>query len=338
MESSQVSACATHGKRKGGDTLFNVPIARFPFDELPLMIAFVLATESHANDVDWLPQLVSLRLTLPIFLLAAFWAWETLRPFFALQQNRGRHALRNLTIAASNAVVIGLLFGTATVITSRWVVGNHCGLLQLSDKFSNARFMAGLILLDGWMYVWHRLNHRIPLLWRFHRMHHSDTNMDVTTATRFHIGEHVISGVLRLLLIPLLGLSIWQIVVYEIAVVAMIHFHHANITIGRADRWLRCLIVTPDMHKVHHSRWQPETDSNYAVVLSIWDRLARTFRLNADPHSLTFGLDEFDDEHWQTIRGMIQTPFADKRSRSSKETEREPAVMSRSNPRSRHRA
>ncbi len=274
-------------------------------------MSVVPATHNIAASADWLPQLVSFRLMLPLVMLVLLWTWESLRPFFELKQDRLGHAVRNLTIALLNAAVVGLLFGTMTVVTAEWTVHNRLGLLQLSNVHVTARFVAGLILLDAWMYLWHRLNHRVPLLWRFHRMHHSDPHMDVTTATRCHLGEHVISASLRLALIPIFGLSIWQIVVYEMLVVLMTHFHHANISIGRADRWLRYLVVTPDMHKVHHSRWQPETDSNYAVVLSIWDRIARTFRLNPDPHSIHFGLDEFTDDRWQSIRGLLETPLAD---------------------------
>lgn len=288
----------------------------------------VLATES-----EWLPRVISIRLALPVVMLAVLWAWETLRPCFELQ-HRNRHAVHNLTLAVCNAVVMGVLFGAATVATATWTIDNGFGLLQLTDRFAVARFAAGLMLLDGWMYVWHWLNHRVPLLWRFHRVHHSDPNMDVTTATRFHLGEHLFSATLRLVLIPLLGLSLWQIVVYEMAVVAMTHFHHANITVGRADRWLRCLVVTPDMHKVHHSRWQPETDSNYAVVLSVWDRLARTLRLNPDPHSIAFGLDEFADARWQSISGMLTTPFArEQRPGRTQETEGQSEQESRSTAR-----
>ncbi|MEO2027540.1 MAG: sterol desaturase family protein [Fuerstiella sp.] len=256
-------------------------------------------------------MLVSTRLMLPILMLVGLWSWETLRPLFDWSQQRGRHALHNLSIALFNAIVTGALFGTATVFVANWTVENNFGLLQLNDQYATVRFVAGLIVLDGWMYFWHRLNHQIPLLWRFHRMHHSDLKMDVTTATRFHVGEHMISAGLRLTLIPLLGLSVWQIVIYEMAVVAMTHFHHANISIGRMDRVFRWLIVTPDMHKVHHSRWQPETDSNYSVVLSIWDRMARTFRKSTDVNAIEFGLDELADERWQTIAGMMKTPLAE---------------------------
>lgn len=282
-----------------------------------------------ATEPEWLPRVISIRLALPVVMLAVLWAWETLRPFFELQETRNRHAVRNLTLAVCNAVAVGVLFGAATVATATWTIDNGFGLLQLTGHFAVARFAAGLILLDGWMYAWHRLNHGIPLLWRFHRMHHSDPDMDITTATRFHLGEHVISASLRLMLIPVIGLSVWQIVVYEMAVIAMTHFHHANISVGHADRWLRCLVVTPDMHKVHHSRSQPETDSNYAVVLSFWDRLARTFRLTSDPHSIAFGLDEFADDQWQTVGGMLRTPFAGRDHRGqSQQTEDEPESRS----------
>jgi sterol desaturase/sphingolipid hydroxylase (fatty acid hydroxylase superfamily) len=135
--------------------------------------------------------------------------------------------------------------------------------------------------------------------------------MDVTTATRFHLGEHVGSATLRLALIPLLGIEVWTIVLYETLVLAVTQFHHADISLGRGDRWLRWLIVTPDIHKVHHSDWRPETDSNYSTVLSVWDRLAGTLRLRADPRSIRFGLEEFSDPDWQRWWGMWKTPFVD---------------------------
>lgn len=263
-----------------------------------------------ATELTFLQTLFRVRLVLPVILLAMLWTWESASPFFAVAPGRARHGLRNIAVAVFNAIVTGALFGTLTVFVAGWTAERRFGLLQFTDQHATVRFAAGLILLDAWMYVWHRLNHHIPLLWRFHRMHHSDSRMDVTTATRFHVGEHMISAGLRLILIPLLGVSIWQIVVYEMAVAAMTHFHHANISIGRADKVLRCLVVTPDMHKIHHSRWQPETDSNYAVVLSLWDRIARSLRTRVDLTTIDFGLDEFADERWQTVGGMLQTPFA----------------------------
>jgi sterol desaturase/sphingolipid hydroxylase (fatty acid hydroxylase superfamily) len=150
--------------------------------------------------------------------------------------------------------------------------------------------------------------------------------MDVTTATRFHLGEHVGANVLRLGLIPLLGFQIWHIVVYEMLVISITQFHHADISLGRFDRWLRLLVVTPNMHKMHHSRWKPETDSNYSTFFSIWDRLARTFSMRPDPKTLEFGLDDFDESEWQTFWGMLKTPFvsyaqADESSKRTQESE-----------------
>jgi sterol desaturase/sphingolipid hydroxylase (fatty acid hydroxylase superfamily) len=245
----------------------------------------------------------------PVLLLALFWGWETWRPFFGQRQRRCRHAIHNLAIALFNTVVLGLVFGSLTVIVAGWTEQNQLGLLNAVDLGAPVRWVVALVLLDGWMYVWHRANHTLPVLWRFHRMHHSDRNMDVTTATRFHLGEHAGAAVLRLGLIPLLGFEIWNLLVYDTLVIAITQFHHADISIGRWDRWLRLVIVTPYMHKVHHSDWRSETDSNYSTVLSVWDRLAGTFRMRSDPKTIVFGLEEFRDPSWQTWWGMWKTPF-----------------------------
>jgi sterol desaturase/sphingolipid hydroxylase (fatty acid hydroxylase superfamily) len=247
----------------------------------------------------------------PVLLLVLFWCWETWRPFFGEREGRLRHAGHNLAIALCNTVILGLIFGSLTVMVAGWTERNQFGLLNTFDLAGPVRVLAALVLLDGWMYVWHRANHTIPFLWRFHRMHHSDPNMDVTTGTRFHLGEHIGSSVLRLGLIPLLGFEIGNLLVYDTLVIAVTQFHHADISIGRWDRWLRLFLVTPYMHKVHHSNWRPETDSNYSTVLSVWDRLARTFRKRSDPKTLHFGLDEFTDPSWQSWWGMWKTPFVE---------------------------
>src|SRR5262245_52549342 len=139
-----------------------------------------------------------IKLVVPVVLLALFWCWETWRPFFGQRDGRIRHAGHNLAIALFNTVVLGLVFGFATAGVAAWTEQNQYGLLSAVALDEPVRFVLALVLLDGWMYVWHRANHTIPLLWRFHRMHHSDLHMDVTTATRFHIGEHLGAAVLRL--------------------------------------------------------------------------------------------------------------------------------------------
>lgn len=254
-------------------------------------------------------HLYRLKLLVPPVLLVLFWVWETLRPYFGWRAARWKHALRNITVALINAIALGGVFGLLTVAVTQWTTANSLGLLSQFPLPRWLTFALALLFLDGWMYVWHRANHAVPLLWWFHRMHHSDDHMDVTTATRFHPGEQAGAATLRLGLIPLVGLDIWHIVTYELLVVAITQFHHADISLGRCDRWLRLMIVTPDMHKVHHSRWRPETDSNYSTVLSIWDRLLRSLRLRSDPHTLDYGLDEFKAPQWQTVWGMLKTPF-----------------------------
>jgi sterol desaturase/sphingolipid hydroxylase (fatty acid hydroxylase superfamily) len=256
-----------------------------------------------------LEDLLLVKRAASVLLLAFFWCWETWRPFFGQRDGRWRHAAHNLAIALFNTVVLGLVFAAITMTVVGWTEDNQFGLLNVLGVSGPLRFLLALVLLDGWMYIWHRANHTIPFLWRFHRMHHSDWHIDVTTATRFHLGEHVGSWVLRLGLIPVLGFEVWNIVVYDTLVIAITQFHHADISLGRWDRHLRWLIVTPDMHKIHHSDWREETDSNYSTVLSVWDRLARSFRMRSDPKTLVFGLEEFWDGSWQTWWGMLKTPF-----------------------------
>jgi len=244
--------------------------------------------------------------TLGLFVL--FGCWQAWFPFFPLR-DLPRHALRNVTVALLNTVVLGLAFGSATVLTAEWTVRHQVGLLNFLNISEAARLVLALLLLDLWTYGWHRLNHAVPLLWRFHRMHHADDRMDVTTATRFHLGELGASSLLRLGLVPLFGLTVEQLILYDILLLAVTLFHHANLSIGRCDRWLGWLIVTPLLHKVHHSRWRPQTDSNFASVLSLWDRVFGTLRERDDPMAIRFGLDDFDGAKWQTVGGMLITPF-----------------------------
>jgi sterol desaturase/sphingolipid hydroxylase (fatty acid hydroxylase superfamily) len=259
-----------------------------------------------------LDDLHLLKPTATVFLLALYWTWETWLPFFGRPRNRLRHAAHNLALAAGNMIVLALAFGVLTVRVCAWTDAGHHGLLHAIALPWPLQFVLALLLLDGWMYVWHRAKHALPLLWRFHRMHHADDAMDVTTATRFHPGEHVGSAVLRLGLIPLAGLSVAELLVYDTLVVAVTMLHHANVTLGRLDGPLSWLIVTPNLHKVHHSRLRPETDSNYATVLSVWDRIAWSRRVRPDPGGIVFGLDQFDGDGWQTVGGMLRTPFVER--------------------------
>jgi sterol desaturase/sphingolipid hydroxylase (fatty acid hydroxylase superfamily) len=246
--------------------------------------------------------------------------WESFQPFYAYfrgdRRGRGRHALRNLLIGGLNALMVAGVFVGLWLLASVWASENRFGLLHwMEDILSLPVWIhaaGAILLLDAWTYAWHRMNHEIPFFWRFHKVHHSDHKMDVTTASRFHFGEIFFSSVLRLPLIVLFGVYFWELVLYEILMFAVVQFHHANIGLSeRVDRMLRVVIVTPNMHRVHHSRWQPETDSNYSSLFSFWDRLARTFRINEAPETIKLGLENMDDEGSQSVTGMFKTPMKD---------------------------
>jgi sterol desaturase/sphingolipid hydroxylase (fatty acid hydroxylase superfamily) len=246
--------------------------------------------------------------------LAFLLMWESVAPFFAFFAGnigwRVRHGMRNLLFGVLNAAFTGLLFAALWWTTAQWAQSHGFGLLNWLAPPAWARLIIVFLLFDVWMYAWHRLNHRVLFLWRFHRVHHSDPNMDVTTANRFHLGEIVVSSILRVPVIALLGLQLWELALYELAMFTVVQLHHANIAFPDwIDRLLRVVIVTPFMHKVHHSRWQPETDSNYSSLFSFWDRVFCSFRMRPDLHSLRIGLDEFDRPEDHTLTGMFKTPL-----------------------------
>jgi len=241
--------------------------------------------------------------------LTLFFIWESLAPFLT-QRQRSLHAARNLTIAGLNAVLVGICCAGATIAVAETTATMELGALSQGHLPMALRIAAGFVLLDVWTYWWHRANHRWPLLWRFHRMHHSDLSLDVTSAVRFHTGELLLSAALRLLLIPIAGLPLAALLLYDGVVAAATQFHHANIGLGgRTDQRVRALVVSPNMHKLHHSQLRIETDSNYGVVFSWWDRLFGTYRQRKDYSQIRFGLPDLDSEHFQTVKGLILTPF-----------------------------
>ena len=242
--------------------------------------------------------------------LALLWAIEGAIPMFEGREARGRHDASNLALGIGNALLASLLFAGATLFVTEWAREQSLGLLHWLALPAAWSVVAAVVLLDLWQYVWHRMNHRIPVLWRFHAVHHADRELDASSGLRFHTGEILLSGLARLAVLPLLGLTIGQVLVYETLVLPVVLFHHSNIRLpSGVDRSLRWLIVTPWMHWVHHSDYQPETDSNYSSLLSVWDRLFRTFRLRNDPREITLGLDGKRYQNWATLPGMLAMPF-----------------------------
>ncbi len=166
------------------------------------------------------------------------------------------------------------------------------------------------LLLDYSNYVWHILLHKLPILWRFHLVHHSDLDLDISTAFRFHFGEMIGSVIFRGGAIVLLGVSPLMVLVYEIAFEAATQFHHSNIKLPyRLEKVLNYLFVTPRMHGIHHSMVRKETDSNYSVIFSFWDRIHRTIRLNVPQQEVIIGLPHYADENELTIGNLLKMPF-----------------------------
>jgi sterol desaturase/sphingolipid hydroxylase (fatty acid hydroxylase superfamily) len=264
---------------------------------------------TDAAGIDsWLPAAKPVVATV---LLIALWSLEAVLPAFTGRKRRVGHAAHNLSLGLLNAVVAAVLFGGALLAVTEWSRQHAVGLLHWLDWPGWIEWPLALILFDLWMYTWHVINHKVPVLWRFHAVHHADRELDATSAVRFHTGEIFLSSIARLAVLPLLGMTMPQLLVYEAVLLPVILFHHSNVNIPpQLDAALRTVIPTPWMHWVHHSRLQPETDSNYGSVLSVWDRIFRTFRLREDPREITLGLDDdAEEKHWRTLPGMLLRPF-----------------------------
>lgn len=239
---------------------------------------------------------------------------EQAHPFFDFFKGsikeKGRHLIANMALGLTNALIISVFFVGTWLWASNWAFENGFGILNWLNLPAWGHTLGAVLLMDLWMYLWHVMNHKIPLFWRFHRVHHADPNMDVTTASRFHTGEIIFSSALRIGVILITGLYLWELLLYETVMFAVVQFHHADIALPeKLDKAFRAVIVTPAMHKVHHSRWQPETDSNYSSLFSFWDRIGKTFRLHNPLKTLRIGLDEFDTEEDRKVKGLFTMPF-----------------------------
>jgi len=250
----------------------------------------------------------------PVFIvvvLTILWTFESIRPMFSFSIKRIRHDLNNIALGIINAVLAGLMFSSLVFTVTTWAMENGVGLLSYLNYPPAVELLIGLLIFDCWQYWWHRLNHRIEFFWRFHAVHHSDAAMDASSALRFHSVEILYSSAVRVLILPLIGLSIQQLMIYELILLPIILFQHSNIALPEwLDKRLRVVIVTPRIHWVHHSSVKQETDSNYASLLSVWDRIFGSFRLRDEPRDIVFGLGaKFDSSEWNSISGMLKQPF-----------------------------
>lgn len=245
--------------------------------------------------------------------LVALLAWESWFPFlrlFAGSADRWRHGLRNVGLGALNALMVALLFVWGWRAVAGWAAHREFGLIRWLGLEGWAGAAVGVLVFDLWTYWWHRAAHRLPGLWRFHQVHHSDAQMDVTTANRFHLVEIALSSLLRLAVIPLIGLDFWQVALYETLLQTCVQWQHANVGLPPGTEQIaRAVVVTPGMHKVHHSRERQDFDSNFASLFSVWDRLFGSFRQLQRPKEVRFGLHDAEAPSAQTVAGLLRSPF-----------------------------
>ncbi|MEX0692855.1 MAG: sterol desaturase family protein [Rhodospirillales bacterium] len=218
----------------------------------------------------------------------------------------------NLGIVVAGSVLARLILPLPPVAVALWAEQSGTGLLNVIDMPSPISIVASFIFLDLAIYTQHVVFHKIPMLWRLHRMHHADTDFDVTTGIRFHPFEIILSLLIKIALITALGIPAIAVIVFEIALNAFSMFNHANLRLPAfADRTLRRLIVTPDMHRVHHSWHGDELNSNFGFNLSIWDRLFKTYRAQPkDGHDdMNIGLSSFREAKNRSLTGLLMIPF-----------------------------
>ena len=246
---------------------------------------------------------------LGIFFVMA--AWEKASPRRALQQSKLTRWANNLGLTFFNTFVLRLLFPAAAVGTALIADEKGWGLFHAISLPGWAGGLASIVILDLVVYAQHVAFHKVPVLWRLHRMHHIDLDIDVTTGARFHPVEIIISMAIKMGAVAALGAPAWSVVAFEVLLNGTSMFNHSNISINlRVDRWIRRFIVTPDMHRVHHSVRIRETDSNYGFNLSWWDRLFGTYRDQpaAGHTAMKIGLANYRDPKWLNIGWMLLVP------------------------------
>lgn len=249
------------------------------------------------------------RLIALIGLCGLLWSVESIVPLYRYQNSRVRHALPNVALTLI-LVLTNLALSFSSAYLAGFAVRNGAGLFPLFGLSAWTQGVFGVAALDLFAYFAHVLLHKSWLGWQFHRVHHSENAVDVTTAFRQHPGETVWRMLSQLAAVFVFGIPLWIVIIYLILSALNAQMEHANIRLNvSVDRLLRLAIVTPHMHKAHHSRDQKETDSNYSNIFSCWDRLFGTYTAEIDFQRLHYGLDGFDAKERQTLRGLLKMPF-----------------------------
>jgi sterol desaturase/sphingolipid hydroxylase (fatty acid hydroxylase superfamily) len=253
---------------------------------------------------------LGLRLFIPLALVCSILAIETFAPYRVPVQSRLEHVSTNLVIFGGNSVVAYLLSTLALVSLSSYVGSEEWGLLYFLhlDPFFN--ILASVVLLDLIAYAFHRLYHRVPFLWRVHRAHHSDLDIDATTSLRFHLGEVLITMAIKGVSVVGLGISPAGFLISETVTLAAALFSHGNLKLpNNVESHLRLAIVTPTMHWIHHSCRPTEHNMNLGALFSWWDRLCGTYCTGVPRNQIRFGLEEYPSLNDVSLLRFFRMPF-----------------------------
>ncbi len=271
--------------------------------------------------MDWNAQLAALdhekyiRLYwfLGTFALMAFWEFRGARRKEKIpRKERWPH---NLALTVLNALVLRMLFPAAAIGAAYLAQSQQFGLFNWVEVPALFSVLFTLVVMDWVVYYQHRAFHAFPLFWKFHRMHHTDLEVDVTTGLRFHTVEMAASMLVKSFFVLLLGAPAFGVFIFELVLNVSSLFSHSNVRMPDwLDRALRFLVVTPDMHRVHHSILPAETNSDFGFIFSLWDRLLGTYRAQPKEghEKMKVGLDVFHDEKYLPVLMLLEQPFLDK--------------------------
>jgi sterol desaturase/sphingolipid hydroxylase (fatty acid hydroxylase superfamily) len=246
--------------------------------------------------------------------------WELVVPRRELRAAKWSRWFANLGIMVLGTLVVRIIFPTAAVGMALVAANRGWGLLNNLDLTPVVAIVASLLMLDLVIYLQHVMFHAVPVLWRLHMVHHADVDFDCTTGLRFHPAEIVLSMLIKLAAVALLGPPAVAVLIFEVVLNATAIFNHGNVRLPAVvDRVLRWVVVTPDMHRVHHSVKPAETNSNFGFNLPWWDRLLGTYQgqPEAGHEAMTIGLSQFQDRPRQSLPWLLAVPFTVRSSHSS---------------------
>ncbi len=252
----------------------------------------------------------TIRLILSAGALLFFLMFEMIIPYRPNTISKVKRWGINLSLTLFNTIILNIFFSILIVKTITYVTENRLGVLHLVDLPYWMKTLVTILFMDFMLYIWHLLNHEMPLLWRFHRVHHSDLNMDVSSATRFHIGELVISLFIKVSLIFFLGADILGILIFESTLLFAAQFQHSSLKVPEwFEKIFWIFFVPPSMHRIHHSVIIKERDTNYGTIFSIWDRIFGTLLTCVDQSRIRIGVGAYPKDEKLNIHHLIVMPF-----------------------------